>query len=173
MSTFRDVISSSLFLHVSHCDQIEGGRQREQRPAGQWQLSAGDLLHMCFQRYNFLETVVTYFANEILASIHWYLPMCIFNKQVLESLVTYIEYGIIAYFLQFQQCSVLEFVVKHIAYHCLCFIVLCTFESVVLVFHKLYRRMRTWREKERMSQLLALPSLRELSSQVCISLSHW
>ena len=70
MSTFRDVISSSLFLHVSHCDQIEGGRQREQRPAGQWQLSAGDLLHVCFQRYNFLETVVTYFANEILASIH-------------------------------------------------------------------------------------------------------
>ena len=53
------------------------------------------------------------------------------QTKVLESLVTYIEYGIIAYFLQFQQCSVLEFVVKHIAYHCLCFIVLCTFESVV------------------------------------------
>ena len=57
------------------------------------------------------------------------------QTKVLESLVTYIEYGIIAYFLQFQQCSVLEFVVKHIAYHCLCFIVLCTFESVVLVNH--------------------------------------
>ena len=52
------------------------------------------------------------------------------QTKVLESLVTYIEYGIIAYFLQFQQ-----FVVKHIAYHCLCFIVLCTFESVVLVNH--------------------------------------
>ena len=57
------------------------------------------------------------------------------QTKVLESLVTYIEYGIIAYFLQFQQCSVLEFVVKHIAYNCLCFLVLCIFESVVLVNH--------------------------------------
>ena len=103
MSTFRDVISSSLFLHVSHCDQIEGGRQREQRPAGQWQLSAGDLLHVCFQRYNFFRNCCHIFCKRDPSEYTLLLVFTYVHFQqtkVLESLVTYIEYGIIVYFLQ-------------------------------------------------------------------------